>query len=70
MASGRSCFLACRGPGRDQYQFQFVHDAADSTVIFSNVRRERDPIVIESVPPAARDRMGKVVWQVRVEDAK
>jgi hypothetical protein len=66
MASGRSCFVSCKGPGRDQYQFQFSHDAAAPTLLFSNVGSERDPIVIENVPASVREQLGAVEWRIRL----
>jgi hypothetical protein len=54
LASGREYFLIkCKGVGRDQYQFQFNHDAGDKTLLFSNTGTERDPVVIANVSASA-----------------
>jgi hypothetical protein len=61
LASGREySLIKCKGVGRDQYQFQFNHDVADKTLLFSNMHTEQDPLVLAHVPAAARDALGDV----------
>jgi hypothetical protein len=66
LASGREYFLIkCKGVGRDQYQFQFNHDAGDKILLFSNTGAEQDPVRIANVSGTARDALGDIASHIQ-----
>ncbi len=52
LATGRDCFVSCKGEGDSEFQIHYSNKAALQTLLFSSYQGEQNPVVIRQVPAA------------------
>jgi hypothetical protein len=52
LASGRDCFVSCKGKGDDQFQLHLNNSKNKKKLLFANYQGEQNPVVIKNIPEA------------------